>query len=777
MSSTRTLISALRCFICRRFCLGSSVSGSRLLPSGRLSSKRLHYCGRQERAFSRWPVRLESAGLQNSQGDAGEHDNDPTSTENSPEIHKDQFRDAVAIPWYLQIQEQNSQQRPESNAFVERQRIPDLPDNAPPILESLLKHISIDLGLDYLSLIDLRHLDPPPALGGNLIMILGTARSEKHLNVSADRLCRWLRSNYNLTPFADGLLGRNEMKLKQRRKVRRFRMLSAVGANESSNRDDGMSTGWVCVNVGIVEDGTNTTQNGDSAEKQTFVGFGRQKEGAKLVVQMMTEAKREEVDLEGLWQGIVVRAARKQSYNRDAQEEALLEPENESPSANVLQEERFSTATRKSINDRTLSNGAFVANAARPYPSQHVRSFYTACERRNADDLSHSARDAEVFDESDLEPRLLSRSNGPYQPLELIYTETRGERHAPHVDDPTESGSAFVKAFTLRTQLNYLRNLSRAAALEALGEGQQDFSTTSFLSSFYQNIPAFAESAHWDCIIELQCQGLNLEHPKYSKLHLMNKFAEMAASGVEMSERTFLTVFETILLAPHRTDETTKKPGFMDAIHALRRSLGWAFKVLEMMEVHGHDVQTETVFTILHRAFINPLFAAPLRPVTGTTADAGPRLAPALPPRELERYQHFFRKALQALYTPTSDTLFMSMLRNYIVQDDWAAFWGVWRHMARLMRPRPPEMYALMFRGVAQTGHEAHCQKVLAEHVLEMAREKPVVELKGEVAAAVAECLFAAKVPMYRGTWRSLWESCEKVMLAESGLKSKRRRA
>ncbi len=686
---------------------------------------------------------------------------------------------------------------------MERQQIPDLPDNSPPILESLLKYISIDLGFDYLSLIDVRRLDPPPALGANLIMIIGSARSEKHLNVSADRLCRWLRSNYKLTPFADGLVGRNELKLKLRRKARRSKLLDAVGANEPSNRDNGISTGWVCVNVGIVEDPKNA-QKQDSAEQPTYVGFGSQTEGAKVVVQMMTAEKRGEVDLEGLWQGVIARAARKRSFYREAQEEALGEQETDNAPANALEEERLSTGSgsktapsKKIVLDHispedtclehvvrrvsdsgtskesvSLISGfehmSFLPPAASPYHSQHVRGFHTASEQRNTYNRSCTVPDAEVFDESDLEPRLLSRLNGRYQRNGLTYTETTGESHRSGIIGPTESIPAFSDALTLRTKLKYLRNLPRATALKVLGGGQQDFSSTSFLSSFHQNFPAFPQSSHWDCVIELQCHALSLEHPGYSKLHLMSKLAQMAASGVELSERTFLAVFETVLLAPHRIDGTTRKPGSHNAIHALRRSLGWSFKVLEMMEAHGYDARTETVFTILHLALTDPLFLAPPPPVAGMTADAEPNRPFSLPPNELERYQYYFRKALNLLYTPTSNTLYMSMLRTYVAQDDWKAFWEVWRTMARLMRPRPPEMYTLMFRGVAQTGHEAHCQEALVEHVLEMAREKPVVELRGEVAAAVAECLFVANVPIKRGMWKKLRENCERVMWAES---------
>jgi hypothetical protein len=242
--------------------------------------------------------------------------------------------DQEAVPWYLQVDTPTPQ---EDHPFSERQRLPDLPESPPALLQPILNHVSVELGIDHLSLIDLRELDPPPALGANLIMIIGTARSEKHLHVSADRLCRWLRTEYRLSPFADGLLGRNELKLKLRRKAKRTRLLSAVGSKEtaSGDIDDGIRTGWVCVNVGQVEGGTLQKPE----ESANIVGFGSQSSGSRIVVQMMTEEKRGQIDLETLWSGILRRSAKSHSGKNEEADDAekraqsgiLFEESKESP--------------------------------------------------------------------------------------------------------------------------------------------------------------------------------------------------------------------------------------------------------------------------------------------------------------------------------------------------------------------------------------------------------------------------------------------------------------
>ncbi|KAK5117246.1 hypothetical protein LTR62_005863 [Meristemomyces frigidus] len=223
-------------------------------------------------------------------------------------------------PWYLQTTHQPTLPSQE-NPMAARQRVPDLPEYPPPLLAPLLQNISLEQGMDDLTLLDLRALDPPPALGSNLIMILGTARSDKHLHVSADRLCRWLRTEHkNITPYADGLLGRNELKLKLKRRAKRTRLMNAVGAqrtaaDEDQDLEEGIRTGWVCVNVGRVEGGELPEQMQRKREREnSFVGFGKGEEGCSIVVQLMTEEKREEVGLERLWRGILRAAERERGF-------------------------------------------------------------------------------------------------------------------------------------------------------------------------------------------------------------------------------------------------------------------------------------------------------------------------------------------------------------------------------------------------------------------------------------------------------------------------------
>ncbi|RYO78805.1 hypothetical protein DL766_009568 [Monosporascus sp. MC13-8B] len=197
---------------------------------------------------------------------------------------------ASDVPWYLQVEP------PRHVATVEPPPLPEIPPDSPAVVGSLVEYASEELGLDDLSLLDLRKLDPPPALGPNLFMLFGTARSERHLNVSAGRLLRWLRYKHRIWADADGLLGPNERKTKLRRKAKRAKLLGTMGTDDT---DDGISTGWICVNLGTIGRG-----GGESAvldEGGRVAGFGVVQSGFTIVVQIMTEYRRAELDLEALW--------------------------------------------------------------------------------------------------------------------------------------------------------------------------------------------------------------------------------------------------------------------------------------------------------------------------------------------------------------------------------------------------------------------------------------------------------------------------------------------
>ncbi|KAK1996447.1 hypothetical protein LX36DRAFT_637973 [Colletotrichum falcatum] len=240
---------------------------------------------------------------------------EPTSANNKPTSSSPETPEAAAeeaqqpqdartsetkdTPWFLQVE-------PPAHAPAQRvSPLPEVPESPPALLEPLLKYVYDEMGLDDLSLLDLRALDPPPALGPNLIMLFATARSERHLHVSSSRLVKWLRHHHRVEANADGLIGPGELKTKLRR-MRRKAKLRGTGAMAAEGGDDGISTGWICVNLGTTGSTYNEAARFDAEGKMS--GFGGPVTGSTIVVQVMTESRRNELDLERLWTQQLIRS-------------------------------------------------------------------------------------------------------------------------------------------------------------------------------------------------------------------------------------------------------------------------------------------------------------------------------------------------------------------------------------------------------------------------------------------------------------------------------------
>ncbi|KAK1812376.1 ATPase synthesis protein 25 mitochondrial [Friedmanniomyces endolithicus] len=351
MAFPSTILKPLICNNCRQWALRTFIASI----GGPSLQYRTHI---QRRAMSRTAFRPNEARERIQQD---EHAlNDSNDDNGTPQTALDSLRatsqaqfkappatnEQPTTPWYLQPAHQPSKPQQHQAAEGEsplaaRQRLPDLPPHPPPLLDPLIRNISIEQGMDDLTLLDLRAIDPPPALGANLIMLLGTARSEKHLHVSADRLCRFLRTQYKINPIADGLLGRNELKLKLRRRAKRTRLMSGgVGAGTAdTDLEEGIRTGWVCVNLGRVEGGELPEHRVDRERRQReIVGFGAQETGCSVVVQLMTEEKRGEVDLERLWMGMLNGVRKDKMEIGSIESEAETENKMSTERAGVLQE-------------------------------------------------------------------------------------------------------------------------------------------------------------------------------------------------------------------------------------------------------------------------------------------------------------------------------------------------------------------------------------------------------------------------------------------------------
>ncbi|PHH62404.1 hypothetical protein CDD81_7200 [Ophiocordyceps australis] len=180
-------------------------------------------------------------------------------------------------PWFLDVEP------PRHAPSLHTHSIPKAPQDAPSLLDPMINYVYQDMGLDDLALFDLRQLDPPSSFGPNLMMLFGTARSERHLHICSGRFARWLRRTFKVDASADGLIGAGELKTKLRR-IRKRARLMGHNSMVTPQGDHGLSTGWVCVkfttNTEKRQEGTDFDEDGRMA------GFGATAlTGTRVVVQ------------------------------------------------------------------------------------------------------------------------------------------------------------------------------------------------------------------------------------------------------------------------------------------------------------------------------------------------------------------------------------------------------------------------------------------------------------------------------------------------------------
>ncbi|KAJ5423400.1 hypothetical protein N7491_008616 [Penicillium cf. griseofulvum] len=470
---SRALLRGAVCQTCRHEVLRSfvSVSGIPMPRSSPLSSRSVS----NPRAFSAVTLLRSDRPPTSSQLDI--HLSEPE--EPSAQSETNTPVSSQHVPWYLQEEAPIIKDRTLSEAHL-----PQIPDNSPEMLSTLLEYTYKDLGLDGLKLFDLRGLEIPAALGANVIMVIGTARSVKHLNVSADRLCRWLRSQYKLSPYADGLLGRNELKIKLRRKAKRARAASAAGAM-IDEKDDGITTGWICVNAGMVDKGATTTQLSDVG----IEGFGNLDLGTSVVVQIFTEEKRADVDLDGLWEATLAREGRKNA-----------------------RESKDDTPKTGAAHPRSMSDGFGSI------PGQK-RGFHTM--RRLALSAMNSA-------ESGLE--------SGFPGLGTSSSTLPG------------GAAAVASELTPTSLLQILTELPADSARNELGSGPNDRESTLFLRLFYTNHAArFSAQEKATFRLKLFSIAVSRQHPAYTKDALFSTFSDFLRDGYDLPDDFGFDVVSALL--------------------------------------------------------------------------------------------------------------------------------------------------------------------------------------------------------------------------------------
>ncbi len=646
---------------------------------------------------------------------------DPVATSSSPAADGD-------IPWYLKVDV------PKHAALVPQDTpLPEIPARSPTLLQPLLTYVADDLGLDDLRLLDLRLLDPPAALGPDLLMLFGSARSERHLHVSADRLVRWLRK-YGIHATADGLLGRNELKIKLRRKARRAKLLGNTGAPGGSNEiDDGISTQWVCLHAGTLGVPSVTKEEGSIVDAEgRMSGFGslQVSTGTTVVVQMFTEAKRRQLNLETLWTRALQRSLKTRA---EAGED--VSAWNAPETLSVSGEE-----------ETDMMNGslewASVPSSSPPKTQQAQRRSFSTSARRLAAVAS-----------VDVVSKLTQPLVGAADLLQIEQQLMQSTTDRVHI---------------LQRLARYLDDLPRAAALGVLGydglvgslpaseKGEATPATdapseltalTPFTRAVNYCMHGLPASDTWAFRAAAHATGLRLGHPEYTLSGMGELIQEMQLCGVEASRDLCARILNAIFSARRQGEnniavqeqQTEMALGLLDTLHERGQAILAGDLVISVITGLARTNQQGDLEALSNE--ITPADGQTPIELFPTRASSIPDEA-AVTANDLQVTLEFLLR--QARLPCPNEAQLTQLLDAYATQNDWDRFWGAWRLPPQHGQLRSASLYMFLFRRVAETGHQSRCIEALRRCFQEMLHEDVPVLPRGPVLEAMKACIRVA---------------------------------
>ena len=486
-----------------------------------------------------------------------------------------------------------------------------------------------------------------------------------------------------------------------------------MGSSADETGDDGIRTGWVCVDVGIVE---GAEGEADAVpEPQDFVGFGRKTDGVRVVVQMLTEEKRQEIELERLWGGILKRSGQQQleGVEDSAVESTTSEPSLPAPTG----------STPSSDNGSSLNGARGFHTSARPVLEpevfKHRRSFTTTAFRPSEQEAAQEIDQTMLHDSI---TRFISE--GQFEEA-LAAVQKYGA-------NISELQNGKWRPFMLEQLLSSLQSVQQEQAFEYLGTGSSDYSSTPFLTCFYQSLSGYPSSSEVEARIWLHCFAQALGHPGYSRSGLLELFDELKICGAEISQTSYMHLIRGVLQATETETQYHGPP---------QKAIEGVMDILNTMHSQGFTILDEAILVEL-QALVSPGLNLDVPP---HQIYSDPTETFDLPSYPMSPIQHRLHKLMMTIdlrcFRDESRIRLMDMYSN---QRHWREFWEVWSMAPRRSKAQSSIMYAFMFSRVAQAKNQKACMNVIRIWAPEMESEDPPVPLHGHVAEAVRACLMVA---------------------------------
>ncbi|KAI0111393.1 hypothetical protein F4814DRAFT_353096 [Daldinia grandis] len=667
---TRHAVATVACSHCRLAALKLFAYSTNALPTIRPSSLQC-----RPRLVTGMPIRSFSSRL--SQNDIPNSTLSTEAGQEKDDTFDDQGHETTtgstsldSTPWYLQVEP------PRHVATIEPPPLPEVPLDSPEIIGSLLEYVSEELGLDELSLLDLRELEPPAALGPNLFMLFGTARSERHLNVSSGRLLRWLRAKHHIWAHADGLLGPNERKTKLRRKAKRAKLLGGV-----EDADDGIRTGWICVNLGTI--GYGKEESAVVAGDGRVAGFGTAQDGSTIVVQIMTESRRAEMGLEALWKrslgqpvDSIIKSEHKPvepDHRPIKSEHRPVKPQHKRPKSEVKDMEDLhplEKAILASSRRHVASGNSHFNDTSRKTPFEQARFYSTQQTVRGDASVTKSIFDIES--ERELEQSLKFDVHQKSNILSLL--EAR-------LDHPSVISASYVGQSLSKSLLR----LSQLACQDLHPSETWGFRLAVYTKACELGVDNLAELPN----------------------DVGQLVKEMYLHGIPFTRQQCLQLLTSI---------------YRSNIGELDKQTELALQLFKTVQQRGEPVLAGDIIVTIIEA-------------------AGRSYRRSMSRDYVQLIERLEDVLVQANLSQLEEPQIMRLMKVYIQIGNWKGFQNVWRMPARHLRPRSVAMYIHAYDLASATGSHVACRAMLRWCFQEMLSEDPPVLPNGKVLEAIKRCI------------------------------------
>lgn len=609
-------------------------------------------------------------------------------------------------PWYMR-----DGYAIKSSSVPERAPLPPLPELSPALLEEIITQLDADLGITCITIMDLRPLDPAPALGRNIIMVFGTANSDRHLHSSADQVCRWLRTTHCLEPYADGLVGRNARKLINRRRVRR----GNVTATQIGVTDESLVTEWVCVNTGY--------------------------EG--IVLQLFTKKRRKELNLEGLWE-------RKLDTSRKNREKLIQATE---MGERVVLESLYANDEKPQIDVEVLEGDSLQENypetlptfseslTISSFPNQQTRTVHTSSRPLPAT-TSYGLRNVHsvvrqkspsTFQELINHIPLVSADihNGSYGTIEQSFSTYY----------PTVYFPPFIKqAAILFAHVFHLQNTPPDVACEALGSFSFDTTSTPFLRSFFHEMPPVLAHIHYHAWLALLVQAHFLKPSTYPETCFRELIIQMKASSLQVPIPFYISILEILATTPSLRQKQDKSV-YLETRETSRRMKAMHDVLEDMSRSSTYDINTPDIYTLLARGLMSEDIEAFQRlaldvcEIPGAAARNRGGIVGLQKGYWPDRRIFLIERLMEHYTIPqTNHEWYVNFLTATAIAGYWPAFWNRWKDVHYYNFSRGTKLYKLVLGLVALSGNRIEAVNTMRNLRASMDREQPKVVLDVELA-------------------------------------------